>query len=84
MLHAFDVVMNNALVQSEQPKKIGKKLVPPRNISRHGFAGGCQDKAAILFVFEQTFGIEPLYHVGDARLGNFQARSDIDYAGVAL
>ena len=46
-------------------------------------AGG-QDQAAILFVFQQALGIEPLHHVGHAGLGDFERSSDVHHPGVAL
>ena len=55
-----------------------------RNLARQVFADGGQNKAAIFFVFEEALGVETLNHVGYASLRNFQRRSDIDDAGVAL
>ena len=55
-----------------------------RDIARERFRRRGQNEPAIFFVFEQTFGIEPLDHVGDAGLRDFQAGRDIDDAGVAL
>lgn len=55
-----------------------------RDVPGHRLARGGEDHAAVFFVFHQPLGIEPLDHGGDARLGNFQLRGDVDNAGVAL
>ena len=54
------------------------------NFAGEFFTGWRQDEAAILFVFEQSFGAEALDHVSHAGLGNFQGGGDIDDAGVTF
>ena len=68
----------------EELEEIGQELVPPGDIAGQRFAGGGQDQAAILLVFEEALAIEALHHVGDAGLRDAEARRDIDHAGVAL
>ena len=84
MFHSFHIVVDNTLGQAKQSKKVCKKLVPARDISRHRFTGRGQNQTTILFVFEQAFGVQPLHHVCDAGLRNFQAGGDIDNTRIAL
>ena len=55
-----------------------------RDVASKRFTGRGQNESAILFVFEQTLGVEPLDHIGNTRLGNFETGGDIDHAGVSL
>src|ERR1700738_2013723 len=84
VLHSFDIVMNDLLVQSEKVQKIGEEAMTPRDFVRQPRAGRGQNKTAVFFVFEQAFGIEALDHVGDAGLRDFQCPSDIDDSRVSL
>ena len=84
MFHSLHIVIDDAFIEAEEPEKIGQELVPMRNLAGQRFASGSQNEATIFFVLEETLGIEPLDHVGDAGLRNFQRRRDIDYTGVAL
>jgi len=68
MFHSFDVVIDHAIVEAQKSKKISEQFMAARNVSRQCFARGCQDQSAILLVLEQTFAVEPLYHVGYAGL----------------
>ena len=84
MFHSFHIMIDDAVIEAEQLEKVGQELMATRNIARERFTRGRQDKAPIFFVFEQTVGIKPLHHIGHARLGNLEARGDINYARVAL
>ncbi len=84
MFHSFHIVVDNTLIQAKQSKKVREKFVPARDISGDRFTGRGQNQTAILFVFEQAFRVEPLHHVGDAGLRNFQAGRDIDNPRIAL
>lgn len=84
VFHAFDVVMNNLLVQTEQSEKVGQQLVPPGDVARERLARSGQNQSTILLVFEQSFRRKALHHVADAGLGNLQARGDIHDARIAL
>ena len=84
MLHSFDVVMDDMLIEPEEGEKIGEQLMPPRNIARQGFTSGGQGEAPIFLVFEEPVGIEPLDHVGDAGLRNLQTGRDVDDPGITL
>ena len=55
-----------------------------RNFASQRFPSGSQNEAAIFFVFEKALRIQPLDHVRDAGLRNFQRGRDIDHAGIAL
>ena len=84
MLHSFHVVINDAVVEAEEPEKIRQELVPMRDLACQRFPTGSQNEATIFFVFKEALGVEPLDHVGDAGLRNFQRGGDIDYASIAL
>jgi hypothetical protein len=84
MFHSLHVVINDAFIEAEEPEKIRQELVPMRNLAGQRFPSGSQNEAAIFFVFEEAVGIEPLDHVGDAGLRNFQRGRDIDDSGVTL
>ena len=84
MLHSFDVVMNHVLIETEQRQEIGEELVSSRNVAGERFAGSRQDEPAIFFVLEETIGIEPLDHVGDAGLRNLEPGRDVDDARISL
>ena len=84
MFHAFNVVMNHALAETEELQEIGQKPVPVCNVAGEPFTGAGENEAAILFVFEQSFSPEALNHVGHAGLRDFQGGSDIDDPGVSL
>ena len=84
MFHSFHIVVDNTLIQAKQSKKVCKKPVPARDISRHRFTGWGQNQATILFILEQAFRVETLNHVCDAGLRNFQAGGDIDNTRIAL
>jgi hypothetical protein len=84
MLHSFHVMANDAVIEAKEFKKVRKQFVPVGNFAGQRFPGCGQNKAAIFFVFEETLGIEPLDHVRDAGLRNFQRGRDINYAGIAL
>ena len=84
MLHALDIVVDGALVQSEQLEKIGQQLVPVGDVERERFARRGENQAAVLFVFEEPLGIEFLHHVGDACLRDGEPLRDVHYPGVAL
>ena len=71
MFHSFHVVINDAIIEAEKGEKIRKQFVPVRDFPGQGFAGNGQNKAAIFFVFQQSFRVEPLHHVGHAGLRNF-------------
>ncbi len=84
MFHSFDVVINDTIAQAKKLQKISEQFVAMRDAAGELFAGLGQDKTAIFFVFEQSFRIEALNHVGHAGLGNVQSRRDVDDSGVAL
>src|ERR1051326_4756393 len=64
MFHALDVVMDHALVETEQGKEIAQELVAARNVAGERLASRGQNQAAILFVFEEAIAVETLDHVG--------------------
>ncbi len=84
MFHSFDVVINDTIAQAKKLQKISEQFVAMRDAAGELFARLGQDKTAIFFVFEQSFRIEALNHVGHAGLGNVQSRRDVDDSGVAL
>jgi len=84
MFHSFDVVINDAIAQAEKLQEVSEQFVAMRDAAGEFLASFGQDETAILFVFEQSFCIEALHHVGHAGLGNFQSRGDIHDPGVAL
>jgi hypothetical protein len=84
MFHSFYVMVNDAVIEAEEFKKIGEQFVPMGNLAGQGFTGCGQNEAAIFFVFEETLGIQSLHHVRYAGLGNFQRGCDIDHASIAL
>ena len=84
MFHAFDVVIDHALVEPEKLEEIGQQLVPACDVAGEDFARGGEDESAIFFILEQAIGVEPLHHVRHAGLGDLQAGRDIDDARVAL
>ncbi len=84
MFHSFHVMINDALIQTEQSQKISEKFVPVCNLASQVLAGCGQNQAAIFLVFQKALGIEPLHHVRHAGLRNCQRRRDIDNAGVSL
>jgi len=84
MFHSFDVVINDTIAQAKKLQEISEQFVAMRDAAGELFASLGQDKTAIFFVFEQSFRIEALHHVGHAGLGNFQSCRDIDDSGVAL
>ena len=84
MLHSFDVVMDDLLIQPEQSEKVSQKLVPARNVSGQRLTGGGENEAAIFLVFKQAFAVKTLHHVTDARLRDFETRRDVNHAGVSL
>ena len=84
MFHPFDIMLDDPRIEPEKREKVGQELMTPGNAAGDGFARRGEDKAAILFVFEQPIGIEPLHHVGDTGLGDFEPGGDIDDSGIAL
>ena len=68
VLHALDILMNHSVVNTEQSEKFGEQLMPLSNSTGQLLTGRSQDKAAILFIFEESLGVEPLNHVRDASL----------------
>jgi hypothetical protein len=56
MLHAFDVMINDAFIEAEEPEKIRQEHVPMRNLAGQCFASGSQNEATIFFVLEQALG----------------------------
>ena len=58
--------------------------MPLGDVAGEGLPGGGEDEAAVFLVFEEALGVEPLDHVGNAGLGDFEAGGNIDDAGVAL
>ena len=71
MLHSFHIVINDAIVEAKQSQKISQKFVPLGDFMGQALTGRRQNKSAILFVFQQTLGVQSLNHVGHACLGNF-------------
>ena len=71
MLHAFDIVINDALIQPEKCEKIRQELVPVGNFAGQSLTCDSQNQSAIFFISKQPFGIEPLHHVGHAGLRDF-------------
>ena len=68
VFHALDVLINHAVLNTQQSEELGEELVSLRDPLGQFFTSDSQDKAAILLVFKQSLGIEPLNHVRDARL----------------
>src|SRR5438309_8905435 len=44
MLHAFDVVMNDAIVHAKEPEEIGEQTMPVSDVARQRLAGGGQNE----------------------------------------
>jgi len=82
VFHALDVMVDDLVVEAEELEEIGQELVALGDVAGEGLAGGGEDEAAILFVFQEALGIEALDHVGDAGLGNLEPGGDIDDASV--
>src|SRR5438094_91969 len=51
MLHSFYVVINDPVVEAEQPQKISQKFVSLGDLMRQALTSRCQNKSAIFFVF---------------------------------
>ena len=51
MFHSLYVVIDDAIVDAEQPKKISQKFVSLRDLMRQALTGRCQNESAIFFVF---------------------------------
>ena len=51
MLHSLYVVIDDAMVEAEQPQKISQKFVSLCDLVRQALTNGCQNKSAIFFVF---------------------------------
>ena len=60
MLHPFHIMVDDAIVDSEQLKEVGQQLVTTSDVARQCFARCGQHQAAILLVFQQTLGVEAL------------------------
>ena len=84
VFHALDVMLDHSLIDAEELEEIRQELVSSGNIAGERFTGSGQDQAAIFLVLEETLAVESLYHVGDARLRDSEARRDIDHAGITL
>ena len=84
MLHALDIVINDALIEPEKCEKIRQEFMPMRNFAGQSFTRRSQNQPPILFIPKQPFGIEPLHHVGHARLRDFQSRGNINHSRVAF
>ena len=82
MLHALDIVINDALIEPEKGEKIRQELVAMRNFAGQGFTCNSQNQPAIFFIPKQPFGIEPLHHVGHARLRDFQGGGNINHSRI--
>ncbi len=68
VFHAFDVVIDGVVVESEEFEKIGEQLVSPRDVPGECFAGCGEGEAAVFFVFEESVRVEALDHIRDAGL----------------
>ena len=84
VLHAFDVVMDDLVVEAEELEEIGEEMVAVGDVAGQFFPGGGEGEAAVFLVFEQALGVEALDHVRDARLRDFEAGGDVHHARVAL
>ena len=84
VLHSLDVVVDHVFIELEESQKIGQELMPAGNIAGKAFAGFGQDEAAILFVFEESFAVEALDHVGHAGLRNLETFGNVDDPGISL
>src|SRR4029077_16759511 len=51
MLHSLYVVIDDAVVDAEQPQKISQKFVSLGDFMRQALPARCQNKSAIFFVF---------------------------------
>ena len=84
VFHAFDIVINHLVVETQEIEKIGEELMSAGDIFGESFPCGGEDETSIFFVIEEAFGIEALDHIGDAGLGNFQSLGNIDHPSVAF
>ena len=84
MFHAFDVVVNGLVVDAEELQEASQKFVASDDVVGHFFAPFGEGHAAVFLVVDETFGVEPLDHVGDAGLGDGEFLGDVDDAGVAF
>ena len=84
VLHALDILMNHSIVNAQESEEFSQQFVPSGNSPGQFLSGGCQNQAAISFIFEKALGIQALNHVCDAGLRNLQGRGDIDDPGVSL
>lgn len=84
VFHPLDIVIDDIVLNPEHAQEISQELMPLHNVARQRLAGSCQDQATIFFVFEQSFRIQPLDHVGDACLRDFQPLRNIGHPRVAF
>src|SRR5262249_13905469 len=60
VLHSFHIVINDAVVEAKQPQKISEKFVSLRDLMCQALTSRSQNKATILFVFQQAFNVQSL------------------------
>ena len=68
MFHSFHVMVNDALIQTEQGEKIGEQFVPMDNFLGEVLPRCGKHETALLFVFQESFCVESLNHVSNAGL----------------
>lgn len=84
MFHAFNVVVDDAVLDSEELEKVGQQPMPTCDLASQPFTSRGENESTVLLVFQQAFGIQALNHVRDTGLGDAQSRSNIDHAGITL
>lgn len=84
VFHSFHVVVNGLLVEPKQLEERGEESVAVGDAAREGFSCRGEYEAPIFFVLQKAFSIKALDHVCHARLGDGEARGDVDYARVAF
>ncbi|MEY2598260.1 MAG: hypothetical protein RLZZ142_519 [Verrucomicrobiota bacterium] len=84
VFHSFHVVVNGLLVEPKQLEERGEEPVAVGDAAREGFACRGEHESPIFFVLQKAFSIEALDHIGHARLGDGEARGNVDDARVAF
>ena len=70
VFHSLYIVINNAVVEAKKSQEIRQKFVPLGDLMCQALTGRRQNQSTILFIFQKSFSVEPLDHVGHTGLGN--------------
>lgn len=84
VFHAFDIPVDGVFIDIKEFQKTGQCLMSVDDGTCDAQPFFRQDSASVFFMLNEPFGIEPLQHIGDAGLGNFQSFGNINRARVSL